>query len=116
MLYIWHDSGKACTWKTINNIGAATISGGISGKELMYRAGKAIYESVEWKAPVGIVCGVGNNAGDGYVLADLLAKAGTECTFILLEDRFSEDGRYYYDRCLKQNILSNFHLEKREKY
>ena len=89
--------------ETMRRSDAATISGGISGKELMYRAGKAIYESVEWKAPVGIVCGVGNNAGDGYVLADLLAKAGTECTLILLEDRFSEDGRYYYDRCLKEN-------------
>lgn len=89
--------------ETMRRSDAATISGGISGKELMYRAGKAIYESVEWKAPVGIVCGVGNNAGDGYVLADQLAKAGTECTLILLEDRFSEDGRYYYDRCLKEN-------------
>ena len=89
--------------ETMRRSDAATISGGISGKELMYRAGKALYESVEWKAPVGIVCGVGNNAGDGYVLADLLAKAGTECFLILLEDRFSEDGRYYYDRCLKEN-------------
>ena len=41
--------------ETMRRSDAATISGGISGKELMYRAGKAIYESVEWKAPVGIV-------------------------------------------------------------
>ena len=78
---------------------AATIAGGISGKELMYRAGKAVYESVKWQEPVGIVCGVGNNAGDGYVLAALLKDAGIKCTLILLEDRFSEDGRYYFDRC-----------------
>ena len=80
---------------------AATIRAGLEGKELMYRAGKAIFENVKWKPPVGIVCGVGNNAGDGYVLAELLADAGIECTLILLEDRFSEDGRFYFEKCLK---------------
>ena len=78
---------------------AATIKGGISGKELMARAGKAIFESVEWKPPVAIVCGVGNNAGDGYVLARLLQENGISCSLILLEERFSEDGKYYYDKC-----------------
>ena len=86
---------------------AATIEGGVPGKELMYRAGKAIYEAVEWKAPVGIVCGVGNNAGDGYVLAELLREAGIECTLILLEDRFSEDGRYYFEKCTKTDETGN---------
>ncbi len=79
---------------------AATIRGGVAGKELMYRAGTAIFENVEWKPPVGIVCGVGNNAGDGYVLARMLSDIGLECTLILLEDRFSEDGRFYFERCL----------------
>jgi len=79
---------------------ASTIKGGVSGRELMARAGKAIFDSVEWKAPVAIVCGVGNNAGDGYVLAKLLKDGGIDCTIILLEDRFSEDGRYYFDRCV----------------
>jgi len=83
---------------------AATISGGISGKELMYRAGKAIFESVDWKTPVAIVCGTGNNAGDGYVLAGLLNEHGKDCTLFLSEDRFSPDGRYYYDQCVDRGI------------
>ena len=83
---------------------AATIAGCVTGRELMARAGKAIYEAVMWKAPVAIVCGVGNNAGDGYVLAGLLKDAGTDCTLVLLEERFSEDGRYYYEECLKKDI------------
>ena len=81
---------------------AATIAGGVTGRELMARAGKAIYEAVMWKAPVAIVCGVGNNAGDGYVLAGLLKDAGTDCTLVLLEERFSEDGRYYFEECVKR--------------
>ena len=83
---------------------AATIKSGISGRELMARAGKAIYESVDWECSVAIVCGVGNNAGDGYVLAGLLKDKNIDCTLILLENRFSEDGRYYYDICIERKI------------
>lgn len=86
---------------------AATIAGGVTGRELMARAGKAIYEAVMWKAPVAIVCGVGNNAGDGYVLAGLLKDAGTDCTLVLLEERFSEDGRYYFEECVKREESAN---------
>ena len=98
---------------------AAAIAGGIPSKELMQRAGEGIFQAADWKAPVAVVCGKGNNAGDGYVVADLLRKAGTDCTILLLSDTFSEDGRYYYDRCVSGGIpvqlfesgtdLSSFH-------
>ena len=55
---------------------AHTIATEVPSLELMYRAGKAVADSVEWRAPVGIVCGVGNNAGDGYVIALELKKRG----------------------------------------
>lgn len=76
---------------------AHTIATSASGRELMMRAGRAIFENVEWKPPVAIVCGTGNNAGDGYVLAKLLLDAGIPCTVILLEEKFSPDGKYYFD-------------------
>jgi len=91
----------------MRNSDAATIAGGVTGRELMARAGKAIYEAVMWKAPVAIVCGVGNNAGDGYVLAGLLNNAGVDCTLVLLEERFSEDGRYYFEECVKRGESAN---------
>ncbi|MBP5331034.1 MAG: NAD(P)H-hydrate dehydratase [Lachnospiraceae bacterium] len=83
---------------------ANTIRSGISGRELMMRAGRAIFENAEWKPPVAIVCGTGNNAGDGYVLAKLLHDAGIACTLILLEEKFSEDGKYYFDICREAGI------------
>ena len=49
---------------------AETIASGTSGRELMARAGEGIFRAVDWKPPVAVVCGTGNNAGDGYVLAD----------------------------------------------
>ncbi len=82
-----------------------TIENLVPSKVLMERAGKAIFEQTEWKAPVGIVCGKGNNAGDGFVVAGLLKDHGIDCEIVLLyEDSFSEDGRYFYDKCLEKGV------------
>ena len=82
-----------------------TIENLVPSKELMARAGKAIFEQAEWKAPVGIICGKGNNAGDGFVVAGLLKDHGIDCEIVLLyDDSFSEDGRYFYDKCLEKDI------------
>ena len=83
---------------------AHTIATSVPSLELMYRAGKAVSDSVEWRAPVGIVCGVGNNAGDGYVIAIELKKRNIDCTLLLLEKRFSPDGKFYFDKCAENNI------------
>ena len=83
---------------------AHTIATEVPSPQLMYRAGKAVADAVEWRAPVGIVCGYGNNAGDGYVIALELKKRGIECTLLLLEERFSPDGRFYFDKCIEENI------------
>lgn len=74
-----------------------TIAHFVSGRELMYRAAMGIYESADWDGKnVAIVCGSGNNGGDGYALACILADNGIVPTIFRLSDKFSEDGRYYY--------------------
>ena len=82
-----------------------TIENLVPSKELMARAGKAIFGQAKWQAPVGIICGKGNNAGDGFVVASLLKDHGIDCEIVLLyEDAFSEDGRYFYDKCLEKGV------------
>ena len=80
---------------------ANTIANKIPSKGLMMRAAKGIFNSVRWNGPVAIICGSGNNAGDGYALATLLYDAGIDCSIILLGEKFSEDGRYYFERCIE---------------
>ena len=83
---------------------AETIRAGVSSKELMYRAGAAIFHAHSWQGKVAIVCGSGNNAGDGYVLALLLQQKQIPCTLVLLSEKFSTDGKHYYDLCRQAGI------------
>jgi len=70
---------------------------GIPGYTLMCRAGEAALDCLNrhWPAAhkVLVLCGAGNNAGDGYVLARLAVAAGHEVTVVAL----TEPGRLQGD-------------------
>lgn len=83
---------------------AYTISHLLSSRELMFRAGKSVFQSCKWQGDICIVCGSGNNAGDGYVLACLLAENGLNPHLLLLNEDFSPDGRYYFDKCRRLGV------------
>ena len=79
-----------------------TIENGTPSKELMRRAAQGIYDAVDpdWNDKMTlVVCGSGNNGGDGYALAEILKSQGHDVTLIRTSEKFSEDGEYYYDRC-----------------
>lgn len=62
---------------------------GIPGIDLMERAGRGLFELVCCLVPDGtiaVVCGKGNNGGDGLVVARLLREAGREVDVHLLPD------------------------------
>jgi len=90
----------------------ATIEAGTPSRELMRRAADALSHAYHWKNGAVIVCGVGNNAGDGYALASILKDRGIECRLVLLEERFSEDGAFYFKECIKKMIPWEFFSER----
>ena len=75
---------------------AQTISHRVSSAELMHRAAKGIFDSVKFVGKIAIVCGSGNNGGDGYALACILCEHGFTPTIYRVTDKFSKDGLYYY--------------------
>lgn len=58
---------------------------GVALSDLMQRAGAALFEHIGQRIPFGavaVVCGTGNNGGDGWVAARLLARAGRDVRVI----------------------------------
>ena len=90
----------------------AACRGAVPSRELMARAGKGIFRSTPWRAPVAVVCGSGNNGGDGYVLSRLLHKAGLPVKLFLLKEKFSEDGAYYFSLCRAEGIETELCTEE----
>jgi hydroxyethylthiazole kinase-like uncharacterized protein yjeF len=69
---------------------------GVPSLELMERAGEGVYRTVEElvpDGPVAVVCGKGNNGGDGLVVARLLRDAGRAVTVLCTSpiEEFSGD-------------------------
>lgn len=65
----------------------AIEQGGVRGLDLMERAGEGlarVVAEVGPEGPVAVLCGKGNNAGDGFVVARLLRAAGREVRVLLL--------------------------------
>lgn len=94
----------AISVETMRRSDAYTIANLTDSRTLMYRAGEGVFKSHQWKGKTAIVCGCGNNAGDGYVLALLLKEAHIDCTLFLLSEKFSEDGKYYFDKCIEKSV------------
>ena len=82
-----------------------TISKYTDSKTLMLRAAKGIYDLEIWlDKKIAIVCGSGNNAGDGYALSCLITKHGYNCHIFRVTDKFSADGKYYYNMAKEMGI------------
>ncbi len=78
------------TAEEVRELDRLAIEHGIPGYELMQRAGQALADRVAAHWPqvqtVLVVCGAGNNAGDGYVAARLLDEAGYQVQIAWLSD------------------------------
>lgn len=90
--------------KNMRESDAFTINTSVSSKELMHRAALGVYNSVGWRGNIAVVTGSGNNGGDGYALASILADKGYSPVILRTSEKFSEDGLYYYKECTQKGV------------
>jgi NAD(P)H-hydrate epimerase len=73
---------KLYSSQQIRELERLAIEEGIAGFELMTRAGEAAFNVLRGRWPnaqtFAVFCGAGNNAGDGYIIAQLLISAGLQ--------------------------------------
>ena len=82
----------------------------MSYTSMMEYAGIACAEEIMKLAPKGsyiaILCGSGNNGGDGFVISDVLASHGISSAVILVDGEPKTDcARYHFDRLQGEKIL-----------
>ncbi len=96
---------------------AAIDSGDVTGLELMERAGRGVVEAIfeEWPELAKtshravVLCGPGNNGGDGFVVARLLFDWGWEIEVFLYGEagKLPPDARVNYERWLERGGVSS---------
>ncbi|CAM5222550.1 Bifunctional NAD(P)H-hydrate repair enzyme OS=Castellaniella defragrans OX=75697 GN=nnrD PE=3 SV=1 [Castellaniella defragrans] len=72
-----------------------TMASGIPGASLMAAAGAAVARAIQarWSSrPTVVLCGLGNNGGDGWIVARLLREAGWPVRVALWGDRARLEG------------------------
>lgn len=96
------------------------ISAGVSVDKLMQRAGNGAAQWV-WRAggggPVTMLCGPGNNGGDGYVIAENIRQRGGDVEVIApLEPRIeaASKARQLYQGCVSTQYNGQHDHERRD--
>lgn len=87
---------------------------GISGETLMGNAGEKIADTVRQSCHdlgiknILIVCGKGNNGGDGFAAAAALAEFNPKICHLYPPEKFKNDSLRCYDECIKKGISTVF--------
>lgn len=86
------------------------MEGGLSGFELMRRAGESAFTLLRKRWPsahrILVLCGAGNNAGDGYIVAALARRSGLASEVLALKDpeALTEHAAQAYRMALEEGV------------
>lgn len=81
------------------------IQNGVDEIELMRRAAEGLLQAIPSEdTTVAIVCGKGNNAGDGYALAHLLKQEGRTPILCRISEKCTPAAAHYYGLCKEDAV------------
>jgi NAD(P)H-hydrate epimerase len=89
----------------------AAIEGGVAGIELMERAARAALDALRRRWPQArrlcVLCGPGNNGGDGFMLAALARAAGLEAVVVATHEASAGDAAGARERFLREGGVAS---------
>lgn len=96
--------------ENMNKLERSAVENGDSFLRLMQNAGRAVFEFIignlkKATKKVVVLCGKGNNGGDGFVIAELLSDACVDVNVVLTSgEPGTEIADFYFKRVLKKSI------------
>ncbi len=92
--------------ETMRESDRITIESGTPGRVLMYRAALGVFRAADWSGRTAIAVGGGNNGGDGYALACLLAEHGYRCCVIRLSQKLTPDSALFAEKAVELGVAA----------
>jgi NAD(P)H-hydrate epimerase len=94
------------TTAQVRALDQAAMAGGIAGIDLMERAARAALDVLRRRWPQAralcIVCGPGNNGGDGFLLAALACMEGMRVHVVATSETSTGDAALARERCVRE--------------
>ncbi|WHZ20745.1 MAG: NAD(P)H-hydrate epimerase/ ADP-dependent (S)-NAD(P)H-hydrate dehydratase [Rhodanobacteraceae bacterium] len=94
------------TTAQVRALDQAAIAAGIPGIELMERAARAAFDALRRRWPQArtlcVLCGPGNNGGDGFLMAALARAAGIQANVVATSEHSVGDAALARERCLRE--------------
>lgn len=99
--------------KQMQDFDKHTIETKMSSIELMNLAANAIFEEYDFSGKnVYIICGSGNNGGDGLALANIMFSKRMFPKIFLVSDKISNNAKYYLDQLKSRGYNYIFPINK----
>jgi hydroxyethylthiazole kinase-like uncharacterized protein yjeF len=111
---------KVVTPAEMSEMDRQTIAHGIADYELMERAGARCFEVIDREIPrqskILVLCGAGNNGGDGQVIARLCRHHGHQADVLFTgnPDHFTPNSRRNFERLQEIGLPYTFYSEMNE--
>ncbi|MBI2453143.1 NAD(P)H-hydrate epimerase [Candidatus Peregrinibacteria bacterium] len=107
------------TKEKIKKLDQYAVKNGLEIRQMMEISGfqmVALFKTLKipWFAKIAIVCGKGNNGGDGLSAARFLVNEGWEVSIILADSKLNADAKHHF-ALLKKMHVPAFYFERKPK-